>query len=147
MNHPKSDKRFELLATKNQIRCIISLLKKQNTITTKQFNFLKTQIKKKTEFFENLLLMINNLESKTNKIVENIILQELEKKTEFFEVGENNISSSTYNYNSIFINDSQSSRESSPIGDSLLKTKIFRDIGSGEGRKSLKSFAFQLKKV
>ena len=152
MNPKLPDKKFELLATKNKIRCIISMMfKKKKIINLKEYEFINNEIKKKSNFFENLLYMINNLKNKSNKIIEKIILVELRlnKKKRFDEgcfYNDNNISTSTYNYNNILINSSESSRESSPVGDSLLKAKIFRDIAHSRKERSLKSFAFNLKK-
>ena len=60
-------------------------------------------------------------------------------------VPKNKISSNVIDNNMFSINDSKSSRESSPIGDFLLKKKIENDYY--QKTKSLKSFKLKLNKV
>ncbi len=142
------------ISSKQRLLIFMNNLNENKKLSKEDYERLLNEVINKKQ---KILTIINLIEenkideNQLEDILKNNVLKELkqneaEAENEFQEnMQNNNFSSSTFE-NNFSINDSKSSRESSPIGDFLLKKKLI-DHYTKNKPQSLKSFKIDLKKV
>ena len=142
------------LTPKKKLIIFFANLQSQKKITKEEYTILINSIINKNPIILNIIRFIEERENFDENLITKIIFEQILKISntmEFeeiennMEIGNNNKSTSTWD-NNFSVNDSKSSRESSPIGDFLLKKKLENHY-TKENSKSLKSFKFKINEI
>lgn len=145
------------LTPKKRLIIFLANLKEQKKITKDEYTILINKIINKNPIFLNIIRYIEEREIFDENLIQKIIfeqilnppnpmeLEEVENNSNSESFQFNNKSTSTWEHN-FSVNDSKSSRESSPIGDFLLKKKL-KDYYVNENAKSLKGFKFKINEI
>jgi hypothetical protein len=144
------DHTFEFLSEKKRLKLILSDLYKKKVLSRTKYEMISNSLKNDIRYKKEILMKLYPINPKIKSLYEKEMIEIIKnshnlKETENILEWESSSSQLTYNFDNIVINDSGSSRESSPVGDFLLKSKIYSEIL--HKREPLQKFAFLLKKI